>query len=285
MTEQEKEAGAGEGKAPNVDQFGVAVDDTGNEITQEEVIKTEDKSGKAKTDEEKEADKIATNPAVVALEAKIKEYGENLTGQRTAHEKETADLKKQLADALTGKGGGEGGAEDADAMFKDIKFSKDLTEDERDDMTATEIALYDANANNQVAMNKMFATINKGQKTADEQKVTDLNSSATIEATRIATEAFTANPELATNATELKDKIIVEFNEFNNEGITPEKLVERMQKALNNVHGYKAPKEQEKKGGNGSGAVKDGEGGGKDTSVVDSIVSGITKANEGGYNL
>jgi hypothetical protein len=290
MTDENKgggeEQGAEEKKAPTADQFGVTLNEGGEEVTQEEVIKKEDKSEKEKTDEEKEAEKIANNPTVKALEDKIKEYGENLTGQRTAHEKEVADLKKQLADALAGKGGGEGDDKGGEnVMFKDIKFSKDLTEEERDDMTATEIALFDQNAQQQVAMNKLFETVQSTTKSVEEVKVTDLNSSAQVEATRLATEAIAVNKDLAKDATELKDKIIVEFNEFNNEGITPEKLVERMQKALNNVHGYTPPKEQEKKGGNGNNAIKENKAGGGDTSAIDAIVAGITKSNEGTYNL
>ena len=81
----------------------------------------------------------------------------------------------------------------------------------------------------------------------------------------------------------MKDLIIVEFNDYNNEGLTPEKLVERMKKALNNVTGYTPPKEKSVKDAGGS-AIKDTQGG-KDTSVVDGIIASVGKDNKGSYNL
>lgn len=275
-----EDTGADENKdAPQADQFGVVLNPDGLEAKPEEA--TDDKGGKEKTDEEKKADDIANHPSVVALNDKIKEYGENLVGQRQAHDKEVSELKQKLADALAGKKP-EGG--EAEAMFKDIKFSKDLSDEQKDDMTDTEIQLFDQNAGLQTAMNKMFDAISNQTKQSEEAKVEDLNSSANVEASNLAAEAIKINPELATDAKELTDKIIVEFNEFNNEGISPDKLVERMKKALNNVSGYTPPKEQEKKP-SGKNPVKSGSAGAGDPHGIDGIVASVNTDNKGEYNL
>lgn len=289
MPEEKNKGGEGEEvTTPQADQFGVTLNSDGTEVSQEETI-TKEEEGKKETDEEKKKkDDIENHPAVVALKTKIEEYGNNLAGQRTAHEREVAELKTQLAEALK-NGGKKDGDGEVEPMFKDIKFSKDLPKEELDDMTDAEIRLFDQNAEQRVAMNKMFAEITKSGKTAEtavktveEQKVEDLNTSARTEASRLAEEAIKANPALAKDAKELTDKIIVEFNEFNNTGLTPEKLVERMQKALNNVHGYTPPKEQEKKGGNKP--VTD-QAKGADPFGIDKIVSSVNKGNDGNYNL
>ena len=259
------------------DEFGVTLNPDGTEVIPKEDASEDDDK---KKEEEKKADDIANHPAVVALNDKIKEYGENLTGQRQAHEKEVADLNKKLTDALAGKKPEEG----ENVMFKDIKFSKDLTDEQKDDMSDTEIQLYDQNANMQVAMNKMLDGIASTAKATEDTKVEDLNSSARNEASKLAEEAIKINSELATDAMELTDKIIVEFNEFNNEGITSEKLTERMQKALNNVKGYTPPKEQEKNS-SGNNPVKSGSGGKTDPFGVDVIVASVNKENKGNYSL
>lgn len=277
-------------KTPQADQFGVTMNPDGTEYVPPVEAPAEepkkDKDGKPVVEKKSDAEDIENHPAVVALRTKIEEFSTNLTGQRTAHEKEVAELNKKLADALTGKKPEEG----AEVMFKDIKFSKDLTKEERDDMTDAEIALFDQNANMQVAMNKMFETVStvgkkteETVKTVEEQKVEDLNASAKVEAVRLADEAIKTNPTLAKDARELADKIIVEFNEFNNVGLTPEKLLERMKKALNNVSGYVPPKEAVQHKPTGDPVS----GGGKPTDQfgVDAIVAGVNKKNDGNYDL
>lgn len=90
-----------------------------------------------------------------------------------------------------------------------------------------------------------------------------------------------ANPELATDVQELRNKIIVEFNEFNNEGLTEEKLEARLKKALTLVPNYTPPKEQEKKGD--GGAVKKNDS--SDPFGVNSVVQKLSKGNDGSYDL
>ncbi len=271
-----KDGGEEEATAPQPDEFGVTISDDGSEVTQEKVVeKEEDKSD--------EKDKEKKTPEMAVLETKLEEYSKNLIGQNDVISKLQAKIA--TLESGGGKKDSEDGKEVADVLFKEIKYSKDLTEEQRDDMTPTEIALYDANATQQEAMNKMFKTIQTGQKTQEEAKVSDLNSSANTEASKLAEEAIKVSPDLAKDARELADKIIVEFNEFNNDGISQEKLVERMKKALNNVSGYTPPKEQEKKSGGGTNAVKDGADKGTDPFGVDAIVAGVNKPNEGEYKL
>ncbi len=276
--------GTEETTVPTADQFGVTLNQDGTEVSQEETIKKEGEDGGDDKGKKKEGeDGEEKSPEVVALEAKLGEYSKNLTGQNDVISK----LQSQIADLVKGGGtkDGEEGKEGENVLFKDIKTSKDLTEEQKDDMSDTEIALYDANARQQEAMNKMFETINNQNKQTEEAKVTDLNTSANTEASKLAEETIKTNPELAKDAKELQDKIIVEFNEFNNEGISQEKLVERIKKALNNVSGYTAPKEQEKKGGTRNSPVKDGAGKGSDPFGVDAIVASVKKENKGEYSL
>lgn len=271
--------GTEETTIPTADQFGVTLNPDGTEISQEKTIKKEgeeDKDGKKKEDEGKEK-----TPEMVALETKVEEYSKNLIGQNDVISKLQAKI------ATLEAGGGKKEVEDSEnVLFKDIKTSKELTEEQRDDMTETEIALFDANATQQEAMNKMFKAIQSGQKMQEDAKVLDLNASANIEAKKLAEEIIKISPELAKDTNELRDKIIVEFNEFNNEGITADKLAERMKKALNNVNGYTPPKEQEKKaGGSGKNVVKDGAGGSSDPFGVDAIVASVNRDNKGEYSL
>ncbi len=261
-TEETKE----EVKAPKEDQFGISFE--------------EEETGEGKEKEEEKDKGDEKSAEVVALETKLQEYSTNLSGQ--------GDVIKKLQDKISAlEKGGESkeGAGEENVLFKDIKTSKDLTEEQREDMTETEIALFDANARQQEAMNKMFETINNQSKQSNDAKVDDLNSTARVEAIRLAEEAIKTSPELAVDSKELSDKIIVEFNEFNNEGLTAEKLIERMKKALNNVNGYTPPKEQETKTAQGKNAVKDGAGKGKDPFGVDAIVASVKSENKGDYSL
>lgn len=286
MPEEIKKNGEGEGAdnptTPQPDAFGVTLNSDGTEVPQSKV---EQEEGGDKPKDKTGDDDISKNPVVVELQTKIKEYGENLSNMRQSYEGKITELNKQLADALQGKKpDNAGGNDDENVMFKDIKFSKDLPKEELDDMTDTEIRLFDQNAQNQVAMNEMFKTIKGLNKVTEEKKVEDLNSSARSEAISLAEEAIKADSTLAKDAKELADKIIVEFNEFNNTGISAEVLKARMKKALNNVEGYTPPKEQENKGGNNKNPVKNG-GGGGDTSKVDAIVNNLDTENKGDYDL
>lgn len=279
----------GEATTPQADAFGVTLNPDGTEVSQEQTIAKADEATKATEEAKKKAEEIENHPAVVALKAKIEEYGSNLAGQRSAHERETAELRAQLAQALKG-GNGEDDKGKPKAMFADIKFSKDLPKEQLDDMTDAEIRLFDQNAQMQTAMNAMFAEISASkqalqdtEKKTEEQKLQDLNTSARAEATRVAEEVIKTNPELAKDAKELADKIIVEFNEFNNTGLTQEKLVERMQKALRNVSGYTAPKEQPTKGGDKKPVTDQAKG--ADPFGIDKIVAGVNKGNDGNYEL
>jgi hypothetical protein len=273
----EENAGGGADATPVVDAFGSPVAPEGGD--------TQPKDGGTKETEDKGGEGKEKSNEVVALETKLEEYSKNLSGQNSVIDQ----LKQKIAVLESGGKGGEGDGEGGEGdkpkvLFEEIKYSKDLPEEQREDMTETEIQLFDANARQQEAMNKMFETIQNSNKQVEDVKVENLNTTAQSEATKLAEEAFTANSELAKDAKELADKILVEFKEFNNENITPEKLQERMKKALNNVSGYTPPKEEvsNKDGGKPAGGK-----GGNDADPFgnQAIVDSVGKKSDGSYAL
>lgn len=267
-------------ETPKPDVFGNTLNPDGSEVSPEVVVKKEDETKKVEEETKAKAEEIEKSPVVVELKGKLDEYSKNLKGQNDVISK----LEKTIEDLSKGKIDPDKKPEEGEVLFKDIKTSKDLTTEQKEDMTDTEIALYDRNAQLETAMNGLFTAIKEQGKTTETAKVEDLNSSAKMEASKLAEEAIKANPELAKDTQELVNKIIVEFNEFNNEGISPEKLAQRVKKALNNVEGYKAPKEQKAPDGSGKNAVKD-KNGVKDTSKIDNIVKNVNVNNTGEYNL
>lgn len=271
-----------EPKTPEPDMFGNTLDKVGNEISPEKV--EEKKTEEQKTEEETKAkaEEIEKNPVVTELKGKLDEYSNNLKGQN--------DVIKKLESTIEElkKGNTKPEDVDVDVPFKEIKTSKDLTSEQKEDMTDAEIAQFDRSATLETAINGLFKAVTNQTKQTEtiqeEVKVGNLNSSATSEASRLATEAIKTNSDLGTDVKDLANKIIVEFNEFNNEGITQDKLVDRMKKALNNVTGYKAPKELEKKP-TGNKPVKDVAGGNTDKFGIDKIVEGVNTNNKGDYSL
>jgi len=271
--EENKEENKPEEQKQEADQFGVNLSDDGKEVVEEkkddEEITDEDVKGIIKED-------IENNDVVVELKNKLTEYSKNFKGQRDI----IAKLENKVNELSTTK---ENSA--VEELFSDIKSSKELTQDERDEMTDTEIALLDKTAMMQTAMNKMFQTMSDKNKAGETEKVENLNYSSRSEATRLATEAIKTNPTLAGDASELTDKILLEFREFNNDQITPDVLVTRMAKALNNVKGYIPPKEQESASTGGTNAVKSNGSSEKDPFGNDIIVEQANKNNQGNYSL
>ena len=111
------------------------------EIKKEDVVVSDvDAFGQLKNEDipivkpEKKEDEIPEDhPIITTLKAEIenvkKEYGGNLSGQReviTRLENEIAELKKSDKKEDAG--------ENEDVLYEEIKFSKDLTEEERDEI-------------------------------------------------------------------------------------------------------------------------------------------------------
>lgn len=258
------------------DAFGTDRDENGKPVTPPAPVE-DDKGGEGKGEGEgegqgkgKEGDGSGegSTEAIKSLEKKIDEYGTNLTKQREIIE----TLQNELKLAKEGKGS----AAEEDKPFKDIKYSKDLTKEQREEMTETEIAQMDVIAGMQEQMNKMHETASaaaKATQQAGDDKKVDVKGLAQQEAMA-----------LTKGDIEMANKIIKEFNEFaGNDTLTEAQIKERIAKASKLVPEYKAPKEQ--KGGTGNGkppASKSGD----DPHGVDAIVAEAAKGKKpGSYDL
>lgn len=227
-------------------------------------------------------DDIENNPLVKELRTQIesvkKEYGTNLSGQRTVIER----LEKEIEALKKGgkpTGEGEGGDADGEVLFKDIKRSKDLTKDERDEMTETEIRQMDQIADMQEAQNKLYAELQKKGKTEETKQVEDLNTTVRSAALEL------SKGEDGKENTELANQIIESFKamKFSTDGLSAEDIKKRVKLAAGEVPDYKPPKEQPSNNGKGKVVKK----GASDTDPfgVDAIVEEATKGQDGNYTL
>jgi len=239
--------------------------------------------GEGEQKPEKKFDAIPEDhPTIVALKAQIDsvktEYGGNLSGQR--------ELIKTLNDKIEALSNGkviEGEGGTPDVLFKDIKRSKDLTKEERDDMTDTEIRQMDQIADMQEAQNKMYADSQKKNKEEDTSKkaqeteaVNDLNTLVQTTATVLAREANGGKDNV-----ELANQIIESSKQFNLAGLDEKTVKERVMSAAKLLPTYTPPKEQTTTHGK---TVKD-TAAGSDPFGVDKIVEEATKGSDGTYSL
>jgi hypothetical protein len=217
-----------------------------------------DKADEGKDD--KKTDPVAT---IAELSKKIGEL-EALHGTKDtnieAMRKKIQSLEKN---GVKSEKGDEG--DKAETMFPQVVFSKDLPKDQLEEMTDTEIKLFDETATLKQGMNKMFEAIKSGKDTTQ----VDMNTTARAEALR-----------LASNDIKVANQIIEQFNEFNNTGLGEEQIIERVAKASKLIPDYKPPKEQERKDG---GAVKKNKG--SDPYGVDAIITESRKGANGKYSL
>lgn len=164
-----------------------------------------------------------------------------------------------------------------EALFKDVKRSKDLTAEQREEMTDTEIKQMDAIADLQEGMNKMADLVAAGAKKPDEGdggSALDVNGTVQDEAKK-----------LAGNDTAVANQIIESFKllGFNTEGMDEATLRARVATAAKEVPNYKPAKEQ---GTGGKGKPAGGTGGTDDPYGVDKIIEDVQKGREsGGYGL
>lgn len=236
----------------------------GDEPTEQPVVK-----------EEKKYDDIPEDhPTVVGLKQQIEniknEYGGNLSGQREVIKR----LEERIKTFETNGGGNGGGNTDEEHILyakEDIKWSKDLTQDQRDEMTEAEIKQMDDIASMKEKQNKLYAAQMKGEGTKAEEKQNDLNGWVRAEA-----------KALAGDDVEIANGIIEATKMLSLEGLDEATVRERVGMAAKLVPNYKAPKEQQHKNGkapNGGGKQEDPFG-------VDAIVEGVHKQRSaGGYSL
>jgi len=256
MSEKEKE-GAQEPivEEPKVDAFGSA-----------EPVEP------APAPEEKKHDAIPDDhPTIVALKEQIeavkKEYGTNLSGQRQVIDRLTAKIE---AFEKNGSAAPEG---EEDVLYKkdEIKWSKDLTPEQREEMTDTEIKQMDEIAGMKTAQNKMYADQKKGGKQEAETKENNLQGWVREEA-----------KALAGDDVDVANQIIEAAKMLNLQGLDEKTVRERMKVAASAVPNYKPAKEQQRKDG------KPVEGGGKqdDPFGVDVIVEEVHQSKKSGaYSL
>lgn len=218
-----------------------------------------DKGEGDKGKDDKKTDPVAT---IAELSKKIGEL-EALHGTKDTNI-EAMRKKIQSLEKNGGKGD-KGEGDKGETMFPEVIFSKDLPKEQREEMTDTEIKLFDETATLKQSMNKMFDAIKAGKDTTQ----VDMNSTARAEALR-----------LAGNDIKMANQIIEQFNEFNNTGLGEEQILERVAKASKLVPDYKPPKEQEKKDG---APVKKNKG--DDPYGVNAIVEGARKGATGKYSL
>lgn len=275
MDEEEKRGGAdagGEGKIPEFDAFG--------QPTKEETPPKK-RGGKSEDGGEKKyADIPEDHPTLVALRGEVekikKEYGGNLSGQREVIERLEKEIKV-LRESKGESGKTEGG--DEDVPFKEIKTSKDLTDEEKEEMTETEIKQYDQIAMLMQTINKLAGEISKKSKEESGKSGEDLKKFVQNTARALAKESA------GKDDTDLTNAIIDKFNgmRFNLEGLDEEAIAERVKVAATQVSEYKPPKEQTtKRGKTPKGAYNDEM---EDPFGIDAIVEAQGKGNDGEYNL
>lgn len=233
--------------------------------------KNEGEKGK----EEKKFEPIPDDhPTIVALRGEIQkvkdEYGGNLSGQRDV----IKGLQKKI-DELTGKKEGDEGEEDVLFKKEDIKWSKDLTKEEREEMTETEIKQMDEIARMKEAQNKMYADGKKRDKQAETEKVEDLQSLVKSHAKEL------AKKEDGTVDTDLANQIIESAKQFNLTGLDEATVKQRVETARKLLPDYKPPQEQINK----KGKPVDGTKPSDDPFGVDKIVEDATKGSDGKYSL
>ena len=140
-----QEAGAGEDK-PVVDAFGA-------ETPADPADKKEEEK-KGKEGDEKKFEAIPTDhPIIEGLQNQITQLTQDKGSMGTNLSKQgdiIKTLEKKVGELKEGKKGDE-----TDVLFKDIKWSKDLKQDEKDEMTDTEVKQMDQIAEMQTAQNKL----------------------------------------------------------------------------------------------------------------------------------
>lgn len=284
MAEENKKGGVDNTEETQPDAFGMVDDQNTPPAGGGEGEGEKDKGGKEKGGEKKFEAIPEDHPTIVSLKNEIEkvksEYGGNLSSQR--------DIIKTLEgkiDALTkgdGKGGKGEGADD-EVLYKNIKWSKDLTKEEREEMTDTEIKQMDEIAEMKEAQNKIYADQRKKDREAEEKaKGNETKEVENLNALVQTTAKTLATGEDGKVNTELANQIIEATKQFNLTGLTEEQVKERVTNATKLVPDYKAPKEQTNK----RGGALDGNGkAGDDPFGVDKIVEEASKGGDGSYSL
>lgn len=245
--------------------------------------------------EKKEEDKKSftdipdDHPTIKGLKEQIKKLSkdkESMGGNLSNQGNLIKTLQKQLETLQGGNKGGEGqggaGAGEGNkegVLFKEIKFSKDLSDDEKDEMTDTELKQFDEIANLKQALNTLNSNLLEKLSVVNkpEEKAVDLNSVIKDTALEL------SKDETGKENVEMANLIIESAKQFSYEGLTEEQIKERVLNGAKLIPDYKPPKEMNNKRGN---SIKNGTGkGDNDPFNIDTIVDEATKGSNGGYSL
>ena len=226
--------------------------------------------GEGEGEKGKSGEKLTPTQQIAELSRQLGEYsqkekgwGETNTSKDDNIRAMAAKIKALESQAKEGKGGG---GEGGDELFKEIKTSKDLTAEQKEEMTDTEIKQMDEIAALKSGMNNLATLIKKGQ---------------TKEGGEIDTQGIVKDTarDLAAGNKELANQIIESVKQFVLDGLDEEQIIARVGKAATLVSGYKPPKEQPA-GGKGKPAGGTGD---SDPYGVDKIVEEVhaQKENKG----
>lgn len=184
------------------------------------------------------------------------------------------DLSKTIENLKSGK---TETPEGDNVLFKDIKFSKDLSDEERDDMTDTEIKQMDTIAEMQTTHNRLYSESVAKEKESQTKQVEDVNSTIKELATEI-----TMGEDEKPNV-EMANKVIESFKSlgFNIDGKTKDELKKLVEISAKEIPDYKPAKENKKVTTKTvkAGATPD------DPFGNNAIVEEATKAKDGNYSL
>ena len=239
----------------------------------EESPKVEDKKEEGdKGGGEEGKEKLTPTQQVAELSRKLGEYAEKERSwgetQKSKDENIRAmkdSIKKLETQIKDGKG-----EEKGEELFKDIKTSKDLTADQKEEMTDTEIKQMDEIAALKQGMNNLANMIKKGG---------EKNEGGQLDVNNIVRETA---KELAKGDKDTANLIITSIKKFNLEGLSEEEIVARVGEAALLLPNYKKPKEQVSgKGGKAAGGGND-----NDPFGVDKIVDEVhAKKENKGFEL
>lgn len=214
------------------------------------------------------------HPTVVKLNQEIErvksEYGSNLSGQRKVIEQLEKDLEE-----FKKSGGKEEKKDEEDVLYKEIKWSKDLTDEEREDMTETEIKQMDEIAEMKTKQNDIYKSQNSNKKQEESKKADDMQSLVKETALAIAQE------ETGTEDVDLANQIIESVKQFNLEGLDVKTIKERVATARKLLPDYTAPKETVTKKGNTVKATSSE----TDPFGTDAIVESVSSQRNTDYSL
>jgi len=272
MSEEKKDAGDG----TNVE------DNNGGEIKTDAFGEVEEVSPVEKKEEAKinKYEAIpADHPVISSLQEQITKLSEDKGSMGSNLSKQNdiiKGLEKQITDIKGGKVDPDNKNEDK-LIYKDIKFSKDLTEAERDELTDTEIKQMDELAEIKTTQNRLYAESLEKENETGNKEAEDKNKSV---------QEFAKELSIGEDGKEnikIANSIIEKFKslDFNLEGKTAEEIKNLVKISAGQVSEYKPVNEQVLSKGKTVAGTKTAE----DPFGNDKIIEEASKPADGTYEL